>query len=753
MYPTRRAPGSTNRLMRVASSRGSILQRTGTVAAIAVLLTTGAFVVQPSVASAALSATLYVNATATATSGCTASAPCQTIQDAVNQAEDGTYSGEAVGIDVAAGTYDENVFVDDWTLQSLTVQGAGAATTVLNAGQAGPGVWIAGGAVTIEGLTIEGGTAPLGGGVANNGWTTLTDDVITANKGTVGGGISNSDHAYLALAGDSVTQNSSGGGGGIANFGTITLTSDTVSGNTSDTAPGGGIANFGTLAATNVTIAQNSATTHLGGGLYNALKSSARLTDDTLSGNAALLGGGVVNNGFMTLANSLLAGNPGFDCSGISPIIDEGYNVADDFSCDLGSRSVSGSTTVGTLALAANGSTGPETEAITASSSAFGEVPPSACWITTDERGLPRPGANAPNCDAGAFELQATPQVIAFTPAAGYVGVPGTLSATGGGSGNPVVFSVDASSAAGVCSVTGTTVAYTAPGTCVLDANQAGNSLYWPAAQVTRSVVVKSPGYDMVGSDGGVFVLSTGQPSGFFGSLPGLHISVNDIAGMVPTNKYSGYDLVGSDGGVFSFPVGQTSGYFGSLPGMGVHVHDIVGIVPTTDDQGYFLVGSDGGVFAFGNAPFEKSLPGITIHVNNIVAIAPTADDGGYWLVSSTGNVYAFGDAAFKGSLDGTSASPVVGIAPTADSNGYWLVAKNGTVTPFGDAASFGTLPKLGVSVDNIAAIVTTPGGKGYWLMGADGGVFPFGNATLQGTLPGLGIKVAGNIVGAVPTL
>jgi hypothetical protein len=87
-------------------------------------------------------------------------------------------------------------------------------------------------------------------------------------------------------------------------------------------------------------------------------------------------------------------------------------------------------------------------------------------------------------------------QSISFTPpASGTVGGSATLSATGGGSGNPVVFSVDASSGAGVCNVSGTngtTVNYTAAGSCVIDANQAGNANYSPAPQVQGTISVKA---------------------------------------------------------------------------------------------------------------------------------------------------------------------------------------------------------------------------------------------------------------------
>ena len=33
-----------------------------------------------------------------------------------------------------------------------------------------------------------------------------------------------------------------------------------------------------------------------------------------------------------------------------------------------------------------------------------------------------------------------------------------------------------------------------------------------------------------------------------------------------PTGPSSGYDMVGSDGGVFVFPVGQSGGYYGRCP-------------------------------------------------------------------------------------------------------------------------------------------------------------------------------------------
>ena len=79
-------------------------------------------------------------------------------------------------------------------------------------------------------------------------------------------------------------------------------------------------------------------------------------------------------------------------------------------------------------------------------------------------------------------------QTITFTTTAATVGVGGTasISATAS-SGLTVTFS---STTPGICGVSGNTVAGVAPGTCVIAANQAGNSRYSPAPQVMQNMVV-----------------------------------------------------------------------------------------------------------------------------------------------------------------------------------------------------------------------------------------------------------------------
>ena len=83
-------------------------------------------------------------------------------------------------------------------------------------------------------------------------------------------------------------------------------------------------------------------------------------------------------------------------------------------------------------------------------------------------------------------------QTITFTstpPSPAAVGGTYTVRASGGASGNPVTFSVDPS-AKGSCSISGATVTFVAVGTCVIDANQAGNANYEAATQVQQSFAV-----------------------------------------------------------------------------------------------------------------------------------------------------------------------------------------------------------------------------------------------------------------------
>lgn len=85
---------------------------------------------------------------------------------------------------------------------------------------------------------------------------------------------------------------------------------------------------------------------------------------------------------------------------------------------------------------------------------------------------------------------QAAQAITGFAPATPVVfgAAAVTLSATGGASGNALVFAT--TSLATVCTVTGNQVSFTGVGTCNLTANQASNTNYAAASQVTASIVI-----------------------------------------------------------------------------------------------------------------------------------------------------------------------------------------------------------------------------------------------------------------------
>jgi YVTN family beta-propeller protein len=103
--------------------------------------------------------------------------------------------------------------------------------------------------------------------------------------------------------------------------------------------------------------------------------------------------------------------------------------------------------------------------------------------------------ANQYSNSVSVINTQASPpgsQTIAFNtkpPASPAFGSTYTVSATGGGSGNPVTFAIDAS-ATSVCSISGSTVTFNHAGSCIIDANQAGNVTYQAAQQAQQAITV-----------------------------------------------------------------------------------------------------------------------------------------------------------------------------------------------------------------------------------------------------------------------
>jgi hypothetical protein len=251
---------------------------------------------------------------------------------------------------------------------------------------------------------------------------------------------------------------------------------------------------------------------------------------------------------------------------------------------------------------------------------------------------------------------------------------------------------------------------------------------------------IASPGYRLVGADGGLY--SFGGAS-FLGSTGGSHLN-RPIVGMADDTGSSGYWLVATDGGIFSFG----APFYGSTGGTRLN-RPIVGMAATPDGGGYWLVASDGGIFSFGSAHFYGSTG--STHLNRpIVGMASTPDGGGYWLVASDGGIFSFGDAHFYGSTGSTHLNrPIVGMASTPDGGGYWLVASDGGIFSFGDAQFYGSTGSTPLNKP-IAGIAAAPNGGGYWLVASDGGIFSFGDASFLGSAGGtaLNAPVVGMAIG-----
>ena len=113
-------------------------------------------------------------------------------------------------------------------------------------------------------------------------------------------------------------------GGGIWNNGTLTVSDCTIAYNTAKY--GGGIDNGGTLTVSNSTIAYNTASVS-GGGIYNEYSSPERavsltvsnstIANNTAHGSQGSGGGGIWDNGALTVFNSTIAYNSAYSGGGI----------------------------------------------------------------------------------------------------------------------------------------------------------------------------------------------------------------------------------------------------------------------------------------------------------------------------------------------------------------------------------------------------------------------------------------------------
>jgi hypothetical protein len=220
---------------------------------------------------------------------------------------------------------------------------------------------------------------------------------------------------------------SSGGAISGSNSGGLTVIDSTISGN-SAAVGGGGISDNGPVTIVNSTITGNSVVGGItGGGIY-LLGGDLTLVYSTVVDNAGLSPGfGAANillsQGDLTSFGSVV-GLPRAaksNCSMSGTTVSHGYNFSDDSSCGFAAatdRQDAGDP--GLLDLADNGG-GTPTMATSIGGPLVDKIPEAACQsdgassITTDQRGIPRPGETltscgppipALHCDIGAFEEQ-----------------------------------------------------------------------------------------------------------------------------------------------------------------------------------------------------------------------------------------------------------------------------------------------------------------------------------------------------------
>jgi len=302
--------------------------------------------------------------------------------------------------------------------------------------------------VTLDDDTLVNNDADYGngGGVANDGNLTLTGTTVTMNDAdsgnSHGGGVYNAPDWNLIATNSTVSNNTAEYGGGVYNDGTsgnpgfASLSTSTVSGNEAEQA-GGGLGNEGDMALGNSTVSNNSNVGN-GGGVFSDAGTTLSLTNVTVSDNSAFDGGGLYNEGALTTAGTIIAGDsvsstaPDCDQASGGTVTDNGYNLIGNTS---GCFTTTGTDITNTSAvLGALGSNGGPTQTMLplVGSPAINAIPTATCESATfldsthpvDQRGTPRPQGGA--CEIGSVEVTA-PVITKFSPTSGKPGAKVTI--------------------------------------------------------------------------------------------------------------------------------------------------------------------------------------------------------------------------------------------------------------------------------------------------------------------------------------
>ncbi|HYH52785.1 MAG TPA: choice-of-anchor Q domain-containing protein [Solirubrobacterales bacterium] len=328
---------------------------------------------------------------------------------------------------------------------SLVIRGAGARNTVVDAGGTSRVFNVGGDKVTIEQMTITGGSATeiVGEDLAGDGGGIIAyaAEELTLNGVNVSGNVATQNGAGLSAPPESgektaITINDS------------TIANNKVTGGLVE-GLGGGVFVMGKLRMTNSTVTGNSVESTgvivQGGGVLLAIDpastegSEATIVNSTIVGNSVGntgLGGGIAvynpepmmgGSAALSLTNTIVAGNTGpmgtSNCTLVALAVSD-HNLSDDATCmftDEGSRQ----DVDPKLAPLANDGGETDTMALLAGSPAFDGGTNAGC-PPLDQRGVVRP--QGPSCDIGAFEQ-------AQTQPPGQPGAPARPSPPGSGTG------------------------------------------------------------------------------------------------------------------------------------------------------------------------------------------------------------------------------------------------------------------------------------------------------------------------------
>jgi hypothetical protein len=240
-------------------------------------------------------------------------------------------------------------------------------------------------AITIDTSTLSGNSGGIGGGVGTFGASTTLQanaSTFSGNKSAEAGGAVEMSGALAAAAvGESSAE----------------FTNSTITGNTE--ASFGALAIRGSLALNHVTMTNN---TSLGQGGEIPLSTGRGLNAQAVEGDAA----NVAAFTFTSVASVVALPQGAANCTEFeAPTTDNGYNFSDDTSCGFtaATSNVKSPNDPMLGALADNG--GPtQTRQPLTGSPLLDAIPPAACGLTVDQRGVTRPQGTG--CDIGAVEVQ-----------------------------------------------------------------------------------------------------------------------------------------------------------------------------------------------------------------------------------------------------------------------------------------------------------------------------------------------------------